>query len=265
MAQDSKIYNLFSKMIMLFLLFQVQRKNVDSHLHSNMREHLEFMCVKLNSTQVRLNEQSVLLDETLVQLGETRGQLHETRAQLNETRVQLHEKRVQLAETQAKLSRFEDGHQNRFFWKIISFSESMNLVREGVKERIESDSFYTRHGYNLKVFVRPLLFDKNQVIQIEMGIVLMEGKYDDTLPWPFSKKIMFTIIDQNKDLKQRENHIFHLRPSKTAEGKLFSKRPGKKRNTVESHLKIYMSSRKKPRTYLENDTLFLQVDVVPDD
>ena len=251
---------------MLFLLFQFQRKNVDSHLHSNMPEHLEFMCVKLNSTQVQLNEQRVLLVERLDQLVETRDQLDKTRAQLNETRVQLYEKRVQLAETEAKLSRFEDGHQNRFIWKIKSFSESMNLVQEGVKERIESDSFYTRHGYKLKVFVRPLLFDKNQVIQIEMGIVLMEGNYDDLLPWPFSKKIMFTIIDQNKDLKRRENHIFHLIPSKTAEGKLFSKRPGKKRNTVESHLKIYLSSRKpNARTYLENDTLFLQVDVVPDD
>ena len=83
----------------LFFFFQFQRKNLDSHLQSNMQEHLEFACVKLNSTQVQLNEQRVQLDET----------------------------RAQLVETQARLSclTVEDGRKKRFIWKIKSFSESL--------------------------------------------------------------------------------------------------------------------------------------------
>ena len=40
----------------MYFFRQFQRKNVDSHLQSAMREHLDFACIKLNSTQVQLDE-----------------------------------------------------------------------------------------------------------------------------------------------------------------------------------------------------------------
>ena len=197
--------------------FQFHRKNADSHLESAMREHLEFACVKLNNTQVQLNEQRVQLDETRVHLDETRFQLDETRVHLDETRVELDETRgdldetrvllndtrVQLAETQAKLSllAIKDGGKKSYIWKITSLSERWRL---SVKGKIESDPFYTGlYGYKLKVFVRPyfLEYPPNDP-QLLIGIVLMEGEYDDILPWPFSRKITLTIIDQNEDLKK---------------------------------------------------------------
>ena len=160
-----------------------------------MREHLEFACVKLNNTQVQLNEQRVQLDETRVHLDETRFQLDETRVLLNDTRVQL-------AETQAKLSLLavKDGGKKSYIWKITSLSERWRL---SVKGMIESDPFYTGlYGYKLKVFARPyfLEYPPNDP-QLLIGIVLMEGEYD-ILPWPFSRKITLTIIDQNEDLKK---------------------------------------------------------------
>ena len=236
-----------------------------------MREHLDLACVKLNSTQVQLNEQRVQLDETRVQLDETRVQLDETRVQLDETRVQL-------VETQAKLSclTVEDGRKNCFIWKIKPFSECFRQAKEGVKEMIESDPFYTgRYGYKLKVFAYRH-FTGYHLLPIEphlsIGIVLMEGEYDDMLPWPFSKKITFTIIDQNEDLKKRQNHVDYLRPSKRkvsleAPEKLFSERPGGKLKLVVGGELPYFISHWKllTRRYIVNDTLFLQVDVGPND
>ena len=63
---------LFSEII---CLLQFQRKSVDSHLQSNMQEHLDAACVKLNSAQVQLDEQRVQLDETRAQLVETQAKL----------------------------------------------------------------------------------------------------------------------------------------------------------------------------------------------
>ena len=245
MAQDFKIDNLFSTMIIYTLssFFQFQRKNVDSHLQSNMREHLEFACVKFSNTQVQLNEQRVQLDET----------------------------RVQLAETQAKLSRLtiEYRNQKRFIWKIKSFSESMRLVKEGVIERIESDPFYTgRYGYKSKVFARPRLFHvTNEVKTLKIGIVLMKGEYDDILPWPFSKKITFTIIEQNTNLKERQNHITgYLSPQKNDQKDIFLERPGEKMKALESWLLLYVPPQELQRgRFIVNDTLFLQVYVESDD
>ena len=229
--------------LFFFFFFQFQRKNLDSHLQSNMQEHLEFACVKLNSTQVQLNEQRVQLDET----------------------------RAQLVETQARLSclTVEDGRKKRFIWKIKSFSESLRQAKEGVKEKIESDPFYTgRYGYKLKVFAHPYFKELSPISpQFVIGIVLMEGKYDGILPWPFSRKITFTIIDQNSDLKERKNysHFFSPRKRELKDMK-FLERPGGKVKAVESEPLFFMPHKVlRTRSYIVNDTLFLQVDVGPDD
>ena len=211
-----------------------------------MQEHLEFACVKLNSTQVQLNEQRVQLDET----------------------------RAQLVETQARLSclTVEDGRKKRFIWKIKSFSESLRQAKEGVKEKIESDPFYTgRYGYKLKLFACPydtgFFFNPFGVPHLSIAVVLMEGEYDDILPWPFRKKITVTMIDQNKDLKERQNHLYYFSPRKQGlKDVIFSERPGEKMKAVESCLPFYIPHEVfQTRRYIVNDTLFLQVDVGPDD
>ena len=271
-----------------------------------MREHLEFACVQLNSTQVLLNEQRVQLDKTRVHLDETRVQLDETQVNLDATRGQLDGTRVQLVETQAKLSRLtqdqlkntkeyqestrklneklralqmqigmevdtdkDGGCNKRFVWKIISYSESLRQAKDGVKKKIESDPFYTgRYGYKLKVFAHPYFKELSPISpQFVIGIVLMEGKYDGILPWPFSRKITFTIIDQNSDLKERKNysHFFSPRKRELKDMK-FLERPGGKVKAVESEPLFFMPHKVLiTRRYIVNNTLFLQVDVGPDD
>ena len=229
-----------------------------------MREHLEFACVKLNNTQVQLDEQRVQLDETRVQLDETRVDLDETRALLNDTRVQL-------AETQAKLSLLavKDDGKKSYIWKITSLSERWRQVLKAGK--IESDPFYTGlYGYKLKVFASPcFLDDPPNYLQllIRFGIVLMEGEYDDILPWSFSRKITFTIIDQNEDLKKRQNYIYCLSPRKLEcfGEMILSERPGKKMEEVESQLSVLITLETLlSKRYIVNDTLFFQVDVDAD-
>ena len=279
---------------------------MDSHLQSNIREHLEFACVQLNSTQVLLHEQRVQLDKTRVHLDETRVQLDETRVHLDATRGQLDGTRVQLVETQAKLSRLtqdqlkntkeyqestrklneklralqmqigmevdtdkDGGCNKRFVWKIISSIESLRQAKDGVKKKIESDPFYTgRYGYKLKVFAHPYFEELSSISpQFVTGIVLMEGKYDGILPWPFSRKITFTIIDQNSDLKERKNysHFFSPRKRELKDMK-FLERPGGKVKAVESEPLFFIPHKVlRTRRYIVNDTLFLQVDVGPDD
>ena len=222
---------------------------MDSHLQSNMREHLDLACVKLNSTQVQLDEQRV--------------QLHEQRVQLDETRVQL-------VETQAKLSCLTDevGRQNCFIWKTKPFSECFRQAKQGVKEMIESDPFYTgRYGYKLKVFAHPC-FSRYSLSSrgppLSIGIFLMEGEYDDILPWPFSKKITFTIIDQNKDIKQRKNIAKSISPGslRWVDDMIFSERPREEIKEVKSEPLLMVSQKiLQTRRYIVNDTLFLQVDV----
>ena len=230
-----------------------------------MREHLDFACIKLNSTQVQL-------DETRAQLSRlTQDQLINNQESREATR-KLEEKLTALqGQIDMKVSIDKDGGNTRFIWKITSFSERFRQAKEGVKKTIESNPFYTGcHGYRLKVFAYPCDSLSPRDLCLSIGIFLMEGEYDDMLSWPFSKKITFTIIDQNKDLKERQNHTDYLSPSKPdffiLVRDIFSERPGGKKIVLEDELWKFISHEKlQTRRYIVNDTLFLQVDVEPDD
>ena len=213
------------------------------------------------------------MDVTQAQLRLTQDQLRGTQ----ETTRNLEEKLGALQrQIDMKAITDKDGGNTRFIWKIKWSSESLKQAKEAWTKRIESDPFYTgRYGYKLKVFAYPY-YTGYHLLPIEphlsIGIVLMEGEYDDMLPWPFSKKITFTIIDQNEDLKKRQNHVDYLRPSKRkvsleAPEKLFSERPGGKLKLVVGGELPYFISHWKllTRRYIVNDTLFLQVDVGPND
>ena len=46
----------------------------------------------------------------------------------------------------------------------------------------------------------------------------MKGKYDAISPWPFKKKVTFTLIDQEEDLLKRENVVGKLAPDNDIPG-----------------------------------------------
>ena len=256
---------------------------MDSHLESGTRKHLDLARVKLNSSQAQLVEQRVQLDEARVQLDETRVQLDETRVQLDETQAQLSSTQAQLKNTQETTRKLEGklealqtqletkvkadkGADNkRFIWKIENFSEILKQAKAGFKEEVVSDPFYTGcYGYKLQVIVRPFTKGLTQLDDsLYFGIASVEGEYDDILPWPFKKKITFTVIDQNEDLKERNNITANLRPSSKAP--IFCGRPTGHLSFDSDRMFFIPHERLQTRRYILNDNLFLQVDVGPDD
>ena len=247
---------------------------MDSHLESATRKHLDLACVKLNSSQAQLVEQRVQLDETQAQLSSIQAQLKNTQ----ETTRKLEEKLEALQrQLEIKVNADKAGTDNkRFIWKIENFSE---ILRQGEarcnKEDCEmrkSDPFYTGcYGYKLQVIVCPYLKTRAQqddgtVLPQEFlyfGIASVEGEYDDILPWPFSKKITFTVIDQNQDINERKNITADLRPSSRAP--IFYGIPRGNISFDSDILWFIPHEWLQTRRYIWNNNLFLQVDVGPDD
>ena len=249
---------------MLFVLFlQVQRKNLDLHLQKAMQEHLNFACDKLNSTQVQL-------DETQAELKLTKDQVRETQ---DTTRNLVEKLDILQRHFGLKFSTDKEDGKTRYIWKIDKFSNILRQAKAGEKETIESDPFYTScYGYKLKVSVIPhfkftdLSFSLPPYLSV--SIFLMEGEYDNMLPWPFRKKITFTLIDQHEDMKQRNNFVDYLSVSRHPSiGNMFLARPGKA-NLCQGRIPFFISHGKlhdQTRRYIVNDTLFLQVDVGSDE
>ena len=192
-----------------------------------MREHLDLACVKLNNTQVQLRN------------------TQETTRKLED-----------------KFEALQRQLNKRFIWKINCQSSPLMSRRSiGTKER--SSPFYTGcYGYKLAV---ELSFDF-RYCHFNIAVILMEGEYDGILPWPFSKKITFTLIDQNEDLKERKNITNYLSPSEHVRERIFSGRPTSDYPELSSKILGFTSyGELHTSRYIANQTLFIQVDVEPDD
>ena len=230
---------------------------MDPHLQSYTREHLDLACVKLNSTQVQLDEQRVQLDETRAKLKESQ-----------ETKIKFEKKLEALQKQIYMLVKINGNSGNTLFkWKITSFlSEFMKQKQREEHKTIESDPFYTAfYGYKLKVFVDLNYRRERYVPELSIGIRLMEGEYDDLLPWPFSLTTTFTAFGPITSYGLTTKPITRVKQlSPTKENlslPLFSRRP-RGGSTADGRVENFLNKYNlQEGSYIFKDTLYLQVDV----
>ena len=150
----------------------------------------------------------------------------------------------------------DQGNGNtRFIWRIKKFSEILGRAKER-GQRIESPAFYTeKYGYKLKISINPRVISHELSGFIARGIsasvVLMKGEYDAILPWPFNRKVILTLIDQQPDPVERQNLV--------CENNFNTPKP----KHVDVELVSLSVSYEKLQTscYTVDDTLFLQAEV----
>ncbi|XP_078350410.1 TNF receptor-associated factor 4-like isoform X2 [Oculina patagonica] len=214
---------------------KVQRNQVESHLQSAVRLHLDLACIKLNNTEVKL-------DVTQVKLNETQKKL----------------------ETTTKL--VEEFNTRMFIWKINNFSEILRQAKTWEKDKIESAPFYTdrteSYGYKLKVGIYPNgdRCGENKT-HLSVFIYVMKGEYDAILPWPVKRKVTFTLIDQQEESVKRENVTRHFIPYNGPE--CFSRPTQEQSSTGYGFHEFITHEQLHSRRYLVDDTMFLQVEVGP--
>ncbi|XP_022808456.1 TNF receptor-associated factor 4-like [Stylophora pistillata] len=193
-----------------------------------MKVHLDLACVKLRKTEDKL--------ETLQKRLE--GKTFSTVMARNESPL----------------------YPFKYVWKVSGFSDKMRQAKAGEQRKLESDPFYTEdYGNRLKLRIYPYGRKSARSSHLSVFIVVLKGEYDAILPWPFKRKMRFTLIDQQEDPEKQKNvskvifssHIENYgRPEKEENlGRGF-------RNFL-SHEELYS------RGYVQNDMLFLQFEVGP--
>ena len=230
---------------------------MDPHLQSHTREHLDLACVKLNSTQVQL-------DETRAQLNRlTQDQLTIIK-ESQETKIKFEEKLEALQKQINMLGKITGNSAGNtlFNWKITSFLSE--FMKREERKTIESDPFYTAlFGYKLKVFV-DLNYRRGHtnIPVLSIGVRLMEGEYDDLLPWPFTLTTTFTAFGRNQISPQPMTVVEQLSPTKkNLSLPLFSRRP-RGGSTADGWVENFLESYDlQDGIFIINDTLSLQVDV----
>ena len=143
-------------------IFQIQRREVESHLQAAMRLHLDLACVKLSDTQKKFEETTNKLEK----------------------KVNALEKHIHYSEEKCEY----------FTWRIDGFSEVLKKAKSGEETRIKSSPFY-RYGYKCKMGIDPNGFSTGENTHLFLFLIIMKGEYDATLTWPFDRKYTFTLID----------------------------------------------------------------------
>ena len=249
---------------------QVQRQEMEYHLESATRIHLDLVCIKLNNTEDKLNKTEDELNNTKDKLNKTEDELNNTKDKLkkteeksNNTEALLNETRIELKKNAKKMQKLSSvKHKNVFSWRIDSFSEILKEAKKGKKKRIESDPFYIKtetesFGYKLKVYIYPNGTGNAENTHLSVFITIMKGEYDAILPWHFNKKVKITLIDQQDDPDQRENVTCEI----VAKNVPNFARPKIEENTGRGFHHFIPRLKLHSRRYIVDDTLFHQVEI----
>lgn len=192
----------------------------------------------------------------------TSSHLHLVHLKLNNTEDELKNTKAELEKALQQLQLSSIKHTNSFLWRIEGFSKILRRALKKDETEIESDPFYTNtetecYGYKLKVILCPNGDGDGEKTHLSVYIVIMKGDYDAILPWPFSKKVKFTLIDQEEDPDQRQNktHKFVWQDCESLARPVTGENDGVGSPKFVSHEEL------NSRRFLVDDTLFLLVDI----
>ena len=145
-----------------------------------------------------------------------------------------------------------------FVWKI---NGKYKILREARRSPdVESEPFFSgANGYKLKVLMEPSgdLSRSGKNGYVSFYLVIMRGKYDAILPWPFRSTVTFRLIDQQENPDYREDVVKELDLSDDDSDSL--PRPRAEENSGYGFPKFICHDKIRRRRYIVNDTAFLEV------
>lgn len=239
-----------------------------------MQPHLDMACVKLDHTQEELKISQDTTSNLALRVKDLENQLEQFQTTVDTLSLRIDDDAVEMVnalENKVMVDTFQtqfgnvegkvDDLKDRvefppYMWTVTDFWEKVSRAKNGREVRIESDSFYLGlHGYKMKLRMYPNGIKGGIDVYTSLFFVLMKGKYDAILPWPFQYEVKFTVIDQNPDLKRRQNFSHSLRPSPlltTMQRPKVEENPGQGFQTFLSHEQLRKSS------YVVDETLFIK-------
>ena len=154
---------------------------------------------------------------------------------------------------------------NKFIWKFSQFEDCLQKAKDGSRAYYRSNPFQNGpYGYRMCVEFHPNGLNEGCDTYLSIFVCLLQGQYDDILPWPFKQKVTITLIDQQPNLSLRRNIQMTSLPRNNSQlsRQCYSK-PSElsPRNVAFGFSKFISQERLKTRRFLVNDTIFVCVEV----
>ena len=262
-----------------------------------MQPHLDLACAKLKNTQEELKISQDTTRNLAVRVTELENQLDAFQTTLNSLSLRIDDdagKKVNALENKVDAFQTQFGNVEGkvekilkdvvesktkdmeefppYIWTVTDFWKKVSRAKNGREIEIESNSFYLGlHGYKMKLRMFPNGTKGGVNPYISLFFVLMKGQYDAILPWPFRYEGKFTVIDQNPDLKQRQNYSTSFssgpNPIQRPKGRLFIAgptfilRPKNEENKAWGFNAFLSHEELRKKSYVVDETLFIKFEV----
>ena len=228
----------------------MQRDKVDFHLESAGKLHLDLACVKLNKNNEEFQEVTKRLEAKIDALEK------QVQVKWNSQQQSMKDLSLKLDRQNKEVLKLKE-ESPPFVWKISGFNGLLKSAKKGIKTDVASTPFFTGPvGYKLFVFIYPNGDGDERNPHLSVYISLLKGKYDAILPWPFTKTVTFTLIDQQENELLAKNVVMMFTPD-TANA-CFA-RPTNDSNSGHGFRDFISHEQLRSRRYIVDDTLFLKV------
>lgn len=216
----------------------MKRSELQKHLELSVQPHLDFAYQRLKVAELQQRELNYEMQKKWEDMEDIKERLNE-------------------------LERQPTKYDGRFLWRINKFDQRLSDAKEGNEKYLYSDPFYSgRYGYKFRVCVAFNGDGDAKGTHISVYINLVRGKFDALLPWPYSTKIVFTLMDQRHEEDERRNIVMDIIPDTTLEG---WQRPETDQNPGVGIWTFAKHENIKNRGFLKDDEIFLKVEVEPFD
>ncbi|CAB4005923.1 TNF receptor-associated factor 4-like [Paramuricea clavata] len=147
-----------------------------------------------------------------------------------------------------------------YTWKIANFTRKLAQAKsDNEYGRIESEPFFTSYGYKMKLLVNFNEAPSGYAGYMGVYLILMKSDRDGTLPWPFTKRYKFGLVDQQDDLEQRQNIEAAFTPTGHEEN---FKRPRQRENKLGmGNPQFVKHSTLRTRQYIRDDAVYIKIQV----
>lgn len=245
------------------LFWQILRNQLESHLESASRRHLDLACVKLHNTQEEFKETTRKLEEKMDSFCKQQNErISGLEQQLKELK-KVNDFLVGKVATQGKEISRLNQKPPQLSWKINSIGKILSQAceKKGEKTVIDSVPFYSAScGYKLKVSVYPKGDKTHNNTYLSVFLAIIQGEYDTVLPWPFHQKVCFTLVDQQEESKEQKNITMEFTSDPSLES---CAKPTKVEKPGLGFARFISHKNLKTRSYILNDSLLLQVRIQP--
>ena len=223
---------------------------------------------RVNNVENRTADHEVLLVENNRTMEEVRRDVGNMKRQLDTTQesTRRHDRRIEsiehtLALRNVTLADLEEyvkqqefsSYDGQLLWRISDYARKRNDAVTGQQVSFYSPCFFTsRYGYKMCARIYLNGDGMGKGTHISIFFVVMRGKYDALLRWPFRQKVTFMLLDQDNV----EHMIDAFRPDPNSSS---FQRPRRETNIASGCPMFCSLAELNNHAYVRDDAMFLKI------